>query len=154
MNGNIRKVFRCATETTFLKVLMVRLDAIEASTVTNENTFDVSGVIGFIGSIVGNMALSLREETAMAAISRLTENRISVLDDAKGGIGEIVNMIARNACLELGGLEIRQTIPEIIKGEGHELDFTRYSECFGLWFASEIGTVHLKVAYSSEFSVK
>ena len=144
-----KKIFQDAAEMTFAKMLLVQLVFVEDKDASS-NIYDISGVIGFHGDIVGNVALSLSEETAMEAISRLVGEKITNLNDTKDGVGELVNMVAGNARLGFEDMDIRLTIPEIIKGKGHELDFTRYSEYFVLRFASEIGPVHLKVAYSAE----
>jgi len=84
-----------------------------------ETTFDVSGIIGFSGDIVGSVVVSYQLETARSLINALVGMEIDPKSsDFADGIGELANMIAGNAKKDLG-VVANIAVPTVIIGRGH-----------------------------------
>ncbi|HAJ80210.1 MAG TPA: hypothetical protein DCO75_10625 [Fibrobacteres bacterium] len=143
----IKKAFLESAIKTFQKMIMVELSQfIDSDKLTV--LFDISGVIGFSGDIVGNCALRMSEQGAQQAVTRLTGESVEQSSEIGDGIGEFVNMIAGNAKAELQNLNISLSFPEIVRGKGHEIGFHRHSDIIELFFNSEIGEIGVIVAFS------
>jgi chemotaxis protein CheX len=82
-------------------------------------TYDVSGVIGFSGEIVGSMVVSFQQETARLLVNALAGMKVEPNSaDFIDAIGELANMIAGNAKKDLG-LLANIAVPSVIIGHGH-----------------------------------
>jgi chemotaxis protein CheX len=82
-------------------------------------TYDVSGVIGFSGDIVGSVVLSFQFETAKKMVNGLVGMEIDPSSsDFADAVGELANMIAGNAKKDLGILA-NIAVPTVIIGQGH-----------------------------------
>jgi len=84
-------------------------------------TYDVSGIIGFSGDIIGSVVVSFQLATASYLVNALmgmpVDTKSSDFNDA---IGEIANMIAGNAKKDLG-LVASIGIPTVVIGSGHTI---------------------------------
>lgn len=59
---------------------------------------DVSGIIGFTGSVVGSMAVSFSEKCILKIVSSmLGEEYSTITRDIEDAVGEITNMISGDA---------------------------------------------------------
>ncbi len=87
----------------------------------NSSTYDVSGIVGFTGDIVGSVVIRFTKETALNLIESFTGERFSEdSDDFTDAIGELSNMIAGNAKSEFG-LSAGISIPSVIVGPNHNV---------------------------------
>ena len=67
-------------------------------------SYDVSGIIGMSGDVVGSVVVSLPQPVAASIASRFLSTEIKVdSPDLSDAIGEIVNMISGNAKSMFGG---------------------------------------------------
>ncbi|EKD26651.1 MAG: hypothetical protein ACD_79C01080G0004 [uncultured bacterium] len=90
----------------------------------NEYSFgDISGIIGFAGDIVGNLAVSFPKDVAISVISKMVgetpEFESKLL---KEGVSEISNMIVGSAKGKLSqsiGCKYSLSIPTVITGKNH-----------------------------------
>jgi chemotaxis protein CheX len=83
---------------------------------------DVSGIIGFTGSVVGSLAVSFSGECILKiASSMLGEEMTTINRDIEDAVGEITNMISGDARKELQneGLIITAAIPTVVSGKDH-----------------------------------
>lgn len=84
-------------------------------------TYDVSGVIGFSGEIVGTVVVSFQMKAAQALVNALTGAEIDPAGcDFVDAIGELANMIAGSAKKDLGR-QASIAIPTVIVGKGHKI---------------------------------
>lgn len=84
-------------------------------------TYDVSGVIGFSGEIVGSVVLSFQRETAIKLVNALVGMEVDPNSpDFTDAIGELANMVAGNAKKDLG-LAANIAIPTVIIGNNHRI---------------------------------
>lgn len=86
-------------------------------------SFDVSGIIGMSGDVVGSVVVSLPQDVAAATASRFLNTTITAdSPDLSDAIGEIVNMITGNAKAMFGGSR-RAAIscPSVVVGKNHSI---------------------------------
>jgi chemotaxis protein CheX len=82
-------------------------------------TYDVSGVIGFSGEVVGSVVISFELASAQKLVSALVGSDVAVdSPDFVDAVGEIANMIAGNAKKDLGVMA-SIAIPTVIIGKAH-----------------------------------
>lgn len=82
-------------------------------------TFDVSGIIGFSGEIIGSVVVSFQMQSAQKLVSALMGSEVDPTSpDFVDAIGELTNMIAGNAKKDLG-LIANIAVPTVIIGTNH-----------------------------------
>jgi chemotaxis protein CheX len=82
-------------------------------------SYDVSGIIGFSGEVVGSVVVSFQREAAIKLVNSLAGMEIEFgTPDFADAIGELTNMIAGSAKKDLNALA-NISIPSVIIGSGH-----------------------------------
>lgn len=82
-------------------------------------TYDVSGIIGFSGEIVGSVVLSFQMEAACKLVSALMGCEVDAnSSDFIDAVGELANMIAGSAKKDLGR-RANIAVPTVIIGKDH-----------------------------------
>lgn len=108
--------------------------------------FDVSGVIGLSGTAKGTVVLSFCREAALqAAGAMLGERPDSINADVRDAIGELTNMIAGSAKAKLEEFALSVSLPTVITGKGHCIDFPRQITPMCIPFDSPWGPVAVEV---------
>jgi len=88
--------------------------------------FDISGIIGLSGAAKGTVVLSLCRESALRAAEAMLGQAPSSIDaDVRDAVGELTNMIAGSAKAKLEHLNLSVSLPSVITGKGHCIDFPR-----------------------------
>jgi CheY-specific phosphatase CheX len=144
----LRSALSDAVILTFQKMTMVECAPIP-SIPLDARLSGFSGIVGFSGLITGNCVLRLSSYTAKEAMTRLSGESVDDVAEISDGVGELVNMIAGNAKAALPKLELMLSMPQVIRGEGHEIGFHRFTELIELYFSSEIGDFEAMTAYST-----
>jgi chemotaxis protein CheX len=107
---------------------------------------EVSGVIGLSGKAQGTVVVSLSRETALNVAEALLQERPAELNrDVTDAIGEIVNMIAGGGKGALEQLELSMSLPTVITGKGHCIDFPRKVTPVCIPFSSDWGEISVEV---------
>jgi chemotaxis protein CheX len=84
-------------------------------------SYDVSGIIGFSGDVIGNVVVSLQMAAAKSLVAAFAGMPIEPgTPDFSDAIGELANMIAGGAKKHLG-LAASITVPSVIIGRGHQI---------------------------------
>jgi chemotaxis protein CheX len=84
-------------------------------------TYEVSGMIGFSGEIVGSVVVSFQMETARKLVNAISRMEIDPKSpDFCDAIGELANMIAGSAKDDLGK-KASIAVPTVIIGGGHTI---------------------------------
>jgi chemotaxis protein CheX len=113
--------------------------------------YDVSGVIGLSGTAKGTVVLSLCEDAAlMAAGAMLGERPQTVNGDVRDAIGELTNMIAGSAKAQLEHMALSVSLPSVITGKGHCVEFPRQVTPICIPFDCEWGRVAVEVGLIEE----
>jgi chemotaxis protein CheX len=107
---------------------------------------EVSGVIGLSGNAKGTVVLSLSREAAIEAAAAMSGERSdSINADVRDAIGELTNMIAGSAKAKLEQFSLSVSLPTVITGKGHCVDFPRQVTPICIPFECEWGTVAVEV---------
>ncbi len=107
---------------------------------------EVSGIIGLIGKAKGAVVLSLCHEAALSASEALLGERPEKIDhDVTDAIGELTNIIAGVAKAKLEYLALSASLPTVIVGEGHVMEFPNRVTPVCIPFGSPWGPVSVEV---------
>ena len=91
---------------------------------------------------------SSEASTAIKITERFLSLEIDQLnDDVVDCIGEVVNMLAGNAKAQLEGYELSLSLPSIVRGADHLIEFPRAVVPICIPFSSEIGDVMEQVGF-------
>ncbi|NQU26253.1 MAG: chemotaxis protein CheX [Candidatus Nealsonbacteria bacterium] len=107
---------------------------------------EVSGIIGLSGKARGTVVLSLERSVALAATAVLLgEHPKDINADVVDTVGELTNMIAGGAKAKLEELEMTVSLPSVITGKSHTVDFPSQAVGIGIPFESEWGALLVEV---------
>ena len=107
---------------------------------------EVSGIIGLSGKASGTVVISLDRGMAIAVTERmLGECPASINGDVIDAVGEIVNMIAGRAKSDLQELEMTLSLPTVITGKNHVIQFGSSARTICIPYACEWGQLSLEV---------
>jgi chemotaxis protein CheX len=108
---------------------------------------DITGIIGLSGRAIGTVAVSFEREVAFGAVEALLGERHSEIDaQVVDTIGEITNIIAGSAKARLDQFEMSISIPSVIVGKNHCVQFPSNSSPIRVPFESIWGAVCLEVS--------
>jgi chemotaxis protein CheX len=115
-----------------------------------EPAFDVSGIIGFSGDIVGSVVVSFQASCAVALVEAFCGMKMEMnTPDFADAIGELANMIAGSAKKDLGAAA-SITVPNVIIGAGHMIARLSDVPCVVIPVTTPVGSfaveVNIKVA--------
>ena len=84
-------------------------------------SYDVSGIIGFSGNIVGSVVVSFQSEAALKLVESFSGSRCELNSpDFADAIGELANMVAGSAKKDMG-TQASITVPSVVIGANHML---------------------------------
>ena len=107
---------------------------------------EVSGVIGLSGKAQGTVVLGLSREAALNAAEVLLQERPAEINgDVTDAIGELVNIIAGGAKAKLEHLDMSVSLPTVITGKGHCIEFPTKVTPICIPFASAWGEITVEV---------
>jgi len=85
---------------------------------------EVSGIIGLSGKARGAVVLTLSREAALSATeAMLGERPADINHDVADAVGELTNIIAGVAKAQLEHLALGISLPAVIIGKGHAMEF-------------------------------
>jgi chemotaxis protein CheX len=107
---------------------------------------DVSGVIGLSGKAKGTIVLSLDRDVALAATeAMLGEHPEEIGEEVVDAVGELANMIAGGAKAKLEQFALRVSLPSVITGKSHCVQFPSRATQIAIPFQSEAGPLMVEV---------
>ena len=107
---------------------------------------EVSGVIGLSGKAKGTVVLSLSREAALsAAAAMLGERPTEINADVADAVGELTNIIAGGAKSQLEHLKLNVSLPTVITGKWHSIEFPRRVTPICIPFGCQWGSVAVEV---------
>ncbi|MGL1902739.1 MAG: chemotaxis protein CheX [Fibrobacterales bacterium] len=113
--------------------------------------YDISGIIGLTGDVLGSVSMSFPKDTALKSISAFLGEKVDTLDDdAMDAIGELANIVAGYAKKFLRDFDISISLPTIIKGDDLTLKEPRDVFSFIVPFESDLGTFDVGVSLKSK----
>ncbi len=108
--------------------------------------YDISGVIGITGDLLGSVSLSYSKESALKTLSAFIGVPIKELDDdSMDAVGELVNIVAGYAQKFIEEFKTTISLPTVIKGD--ELIVKEPSDVFSFVvpFECDLGNFDLSV---------
>jgi chemotaxis protein CheX len=119
-----------------------------------EPAYDVSGIIGFSGEIVGSVVVSFQGDCAAKLVEAFAGSPFQIGSaDFADAVGELANMIAGAAKKELGAAS-GITCPNVIIGHGHTIARLSDVPCIVIPITTPVGAlaveVNIKVAKKPE----
>jgi len=112
---------------------------------------EVSGIIGLTGKARGAAVVSLGRETAIRCTERLLGERpTTVSAQVVDAVGEIANIVAGGAKAQMQQLELRVSLPSIIIGKNHLINFPAKVIPVCIPFQCDWGPVSLQVGLKEE----
>lgn len=140
MNVQYINPFIKATQSVFSTMLGCQITRNGLSSSGSHPKYDISGIIGLSGKAKGTLVLSMSEVAALKAASALhLEEQTEFNSDVVDAIGELTNMIAGGAKAEVAHLKLRITIPTVIMGKDHVIEFPSNVTPVTINFTSEWG---------------
>ncbi len=113
-------------------------------------SYEVSGVIGISGKISGTIVLSLSHRTALEILYRMVGTKTSFInEEVCDAVGELTNMIAGQAKSQLERYELSASIPTIVTGRNHLIQYASNVKPMCILFDSEIGPFAIEVGFSN-----
>ena len=118
---------------------------------TAQPQYEVSGVIGLSGTAKGTVVLSLCREAALMATEAMLGTRPdSINADVRDAVGELANMIAGSAKAKLDQFALSVSLPSVITGKGHCIEFPRSVTPICIPFDCAWGEVAVEVGLMEE----
>jgi chemotaxis protein CheX len=103
---------------------------------------EISGIIGLSGRAKGAIVLSLCREAALSATEALLGERpLDINSDVADAVGEITNIVAGNAKSKLEHLNMSVSLPTVIIGKCHTIEFPKNTTPICIPFDSKWGPV-------------
>jgi chemotaxis protein CheX len=112
----------------------------------NQPQHEVSGVIGLSGMAQGTVVLGLSREAAISATEILLQERPAEINgDVTDAIGELVNIIAGSAKAKLEHMNLSLSLPTVITGKFHCIEFPSKVTPICIPFESAWGMIDVEV---------
>jgi chemotaxis protein CheX len=109
--------------------------------------YDISGIIGLSGKVIGSVALSFPESTALAVCNKFMSADLKAMNaEILDAVGELINIVAGNAKKGLTEFNIEISLPSVIVGKNHRIVEPKGSVGFVIPFASPLGSFHMAVS--------
>lgn len=113
----------------------------------DEEPFDVSGIIGMSGDVVGSVVLCFPGDAAERIVAIFTGEQMSIdSEDFPDAIGELVNMVAGGAKGMFDGRDVSISCPSVIVGQGHSVSRLKDVPCVLIPCSTDCGEVVIEVA--------
>ncbi|MCE2967339.1 MAG: chemotaxis protein CheX [Phycisphaerales bacterium] len=111
-------------------------------------TFDVSGIIGMSGDVVGSVVLSFPISTAQRLVALFTGTEMKHDNpDFADAIGELTNMISGNAKgMFAGKKKVTISCPSVIVGQNHTVQRPRDIPCIVIPCSTDCGDLVIEIA--------
>ena len=110
---------------------------------------EVSGVSGLSGKAQGIVVVGLGREAALkVAEVMLQERPLEINRDVIDAVGELANIIAGRAKSELEHLDLSISLPTVITGRGHCIQFPTKVSPICIPFDSDWGPITVEVGLS------
>jgi len=122
---------------------------INAPTIKRENaaTYDVSGIIGMSGDVVGSVVLSFPKDTAQKLVTAFCGMEFPPESpDFADAVGELVNMISGSAKGMFVDKNVSISCPSVVVGPGHQVNVRRDMPCVSIPCSTTHGNLAIELA--------
>ena len=137
-----RSVFRSMMQTDPVPGKPFLLDPLN-----DEFAFDISGIIGLSGETTGAVVISFPKLCALRAVSRFAGMEVKIFDQmVVDAIGELINIIAGNAKKDLSDFKLTISLPSVVTGHLHKLNWPSGVPVVSIPFTSDLGNFSISVS--------
>lgn len=121
MDPNFIKPFISSIQNVFSTMLQLPVTVQTPSLkVAPGTTYDVSGIIGLSGDVVGSVVLSFPQETAERIVALFSGQPLQAnTPDFADAIGELVNMVSGGAKAQFKNRKVSISCPSVVVGPSH-----------------------------------
>lgn len=155
MDASYVKPFIESTKAVFLTMLAADVSFGRPYTVASPPRFDVSGIIGMSGDVVGAVVLSLPTGVARKMVARFTNSAVDdSSEDFADAIGEIVNMISGGAKAHFKGRSVSISCPSVVVGPGHTVKRPSNTPCISIPCMTAFGDFSIEVSIRPEAAAR
>lgn len=139
--------FLAATLDTFQRMLKLKVIPGKPHLYTDENnTKEISGVIGLSGTLRGAVVIGMPESVALAAVKQLIGTEYKTVNaEVSDALGELANIIAGYAKKDFKGEELQIALPTVISGPKHKVAMPSDVAVVVIPFQSDIGSFVIEV---------
>lgn len=110
---------------------------------------EVSGIIGLSGKAQGTVVVGLGREAALKVTEVMLQERPPEINgDVVDAVGELANIIAGRAKSQLEHLDLSVSLPSVITGKAHCIQFPTKITPICIPFDSEWGPITVEVGLS------
>jgi chemotaxis protein CheX len=111
-------------------------------------TYDVSGIIGMSGDVVGSIVLSFPKQTAVRLVALFTGSELATdHPDFADAVGELTNMISGNAKgMFTGKRKVTISCPSVVVGPGHTVARPKDVPCVVIPCTTDCGELVIEIA--------
>jgi chemotaxis protein CheX len=116
--------------------------------------YDISGIIGMSGDVVGSIVLSFPAPVATVVIAKFAGSNLEVgTPDFADALGEIVNMISGAAKAKFEGKRVSISTPSVVVGQGHTIARPSGTICISLPCKVDCGEFCIDIAIREEAKI-
>jgi chemotaxis protein CheX len=110
--------------------------------------YDVSGIIGMSGDVVGSVVLSFPLDAARRMVALFAGADMDPANpDFADAVGELVNMVSGNAKGQFGGnRKVQISCPSVVVGKDHTVGRQKDTPCVVIPCRTDCGEVVIEVA--------
>lgn len=113
--------------------------------------YDISGIIGMTGDVVGSVVLSLPAPVAKVVVGKFAGSDLAIdSPDFADALGEIVNMISGAAKTKFTGKNVSISTPSVVVAPGHTIARPTQTTCISLPCKIYCGEFSIDVAIRAE----
>lgn len=147
MDSSYIAAFMHSIQNVFSTMLQLQVRVGEARVKTDAGgAYDVSGIIGLSGDVVGSVVLSLPRATGERIVALFTGEELALgSPDFADAVGELVNMIAGGAKGRFENRKVSISCPSVILGASHKVATQRDTPCIVIPCASDCGEMVIEV---------
>lgn len=110
---------------------------------------EVSGVIGLSGKVEGLVVLGIDREAALKATEIMLQERpLEINSDVVDAVGELTNIVAGGAKRHLEEFDLSISLPTVICGRSHMIQFPSRVTPICIPFESEFGPISVEVGFA------
>jgi chemotaxis protein CheX len=117
----------------------------------SQPSHEVSGIIGLSGKAQGTVVVGLGREAALGVAEVMLQERPSEINgDVTDAVGELANIIAGRAKSELEHLDLSVSLPSVITGRNHCIQFPTKVTPICIPFESQWGPITVEVGLAEK----
>lgn len=112
-----------------------------------ELNYDVSGIIGMSGDVVGTVTLSLPKDTAERIVALFCGQPLATDNpDFADAVGELVNMVSGGAKAMFSGKRVSISCPSVVIGAKHIVATQADTPCIVIPCSTDCGELAIELA--------